>query len=43
MTRYTVVWPKGTEDEMAELWIAAPDRDAIAAAADSIDVQLSED
>lgn len=43
MIRYTVVWPKGAEDELAELWIGASDRDAITAAANSIDLELSED
>jgi len=43
MIRYTVVWPAGSQDELAELWVAAPDRDAITAAAHAIDVDLSED
>ena len=43
MIRYTVVWPKSVQDELAELWIGAPDRDAVAAAANAIDVQLTED
>lgn len=43
MTRYTVVWPAGAQDELTELWIVAPDRDAITAAANAIDVELSED
>jgi len=43
MIRYTVVWPAGAEDELAELWVAAPDRDAITAAANSIDLELSAD
>ena len=42
MIRYTVVWPKAAQDELAELWIAAQDRDAIASAANSIDAELSE-
>lgn len=43
MIRYTVVWPGGAQDELAELWIAASDRSAVAAAANDIDVELSED
>jgi len=41
--RYTVVWPGGAQDELAELWLAAADRGAVAAAANAIDVELSED
>ncbi len=43
MIRYTVVWPVGARDELVDLWIAASDRDAITAAANSIDLELSED
>lgn len=43
MTRYTVVWHPDAQDELAELWMAAADRIAIAAAADLIDLELSED
>jgi mRNA-degrading endonuclease RelE of RelBE toxin-antitoxin system len=43
MTRYTVVWPKGARDELAELWLNAPHRDAVTAAANIIDFELSQD
>jgi len=43
MNRYTVVWVKSAEDELAELWIAASERRAIAAATHEIDRQLSTD
>lgn len=43
MTRYTVTWQREAEGELVELWIAAADRDAIAAAVQAIDVALSSD
>lgn len=43
MTRYTVVWHPDAQDELAELWMHGHDRNAVAAAADRIDVELSED
>lgn len=43
MIRYTVVWPSGSEDELAQIWIHAQDRLAVTAAADAIDQQLSVD
>ncbi len=43
MTRYTVVWPQGAQDELATLWIAADDRRAITDAANAIDIELCED
>jgi hypothetical protein len=43
MTRYTVVWHGSAQDELAELWIKAPDRNAVTAAAHLIDVELSQD
>jgi hypothetical protein len=43
MTRYTVVWVESSQNELAELWIAALDRAAVTAAADAIDEELSED
>jgi plasmid stabilization system protein ParE len=42
MTRYTVVWPEGAEEDLARIWLSGPDREAVAAAADSIDSQLAE-
>jgi hypothetical protein len=38
--RYTVVWKPAAEAELAELWISAADKHAIAAAANEIDVRL---
>lgn len=43
MTRFTVVWHPDAQNELAELWMAAPDRSTIAAAADLIDLELSQD
>jgi mRNA-degrading endonuclease RelE of RelBE toxin-antitoxin system len=40
--RYTVVWHKLAQDELAELWLAATDREAIRRATDQIDRQLAE-
>ena len=43
MTRYTVVWVKSAQDELAELWLNAPDRNAVTTAAHAIDQELGED
>ena len=43
MTRFTVVWHKLARDELAEIWLDATDRRAIAAAADAIDLLLATD
>jgi len=43
MIRYTVVWHGSAQDELAELWISARDRNAVTAAAHVIDVELSQD
>ncbi|MEX0712682.1 MAG: type II toxin-antitoxin system RelE/ParE family toxin [Pirellulales bacterium] len=43
MTRYSVVWPKSAQHELADLWLSAQDRGAVTAAADEIDRQLAED
>ena len=43
MIRYTVVWLKGAQDELTEIWIDASDRNVVAIAADAIDLQLAED
>jgi hypothetical protein len=40
---YTVVWLPAAEDDLAILWINAPDRAAVSAAANSIDTQLRRD
>ena len=41
--RYTVVWHELAQEELAELWLGAPDRGAIRRAADQIDKELAED
>lgn len=40
---FTVTWKPAAENELAELWTTGPDRAAIGAAADQIDVQLRRD
>jgi plasmid stabilization system protein ParE len=42
MTRYTVVWPRDAEEDLADAWLNAPDRNAVTAAAIAIDKKLSE-
>ena len=43
MMRFTVTWHPEAEDELAELWISAEDRDAITAAVLAIDTALRSD
>lgn len=43
MTRYTVIWIEDASDELAEIWIAAVDRNAVASAANAIDAELAVD
>jgi len=43
MTRYTVVWPGGAEDDLAEVWLNASDRNAVSAATFAIDRELAQD
>ncbi len=43
MTRYTVVWPQGAQDELAEMWLSSADRTAVTAAVDWLDRELAED
>jgi hypothetical protein len=43
MTRFTVVWHADATDELARLWIAATDRQALRSAADAIDYELAVD
>jgi hypothetical protein len=43
MIRYTVVWHEGALDELADLWMKAPDRNAVTEASHLIDAELSED
>lgn len=42
MSGYTVVWEQDAVDELAELWMKAPDRTAIAKATAEIDASLLE-
>jgi plasmid stabilization system protein ParE len=43
MTRYTVVWHRLAEEELADIWNQAADRAAVASAANSIDTALAVD
>ncbi len=43
MTRYSVVWVRSAQDELTELWLNAPDRNAVTTAAHAIDQELRED
>jgi hypothetical protein len=43
MSRYTVEWLPGAEDELADIWIAASDRPAITAAEAAITRLLARD
>jgi hypothetical protein len=40
MNQYTVIQPEWVENQLAELWLKAKDRDAVTAAADLIDREL---
>jgi hypothetical protein len=41
--RYTVLYRPSAEQHLAAVWMAAPDRDAVRSAANTIDDLLSED
>jgi hypothetical protein len=43
MSQYDVVWLESAQDELAELWLQANDRNALTSAAHLIDVELSHD
>jgi hypothetical protein len=43
MTRYTVTATRKAENDLASVWLRAPDREAITLAADRIDRILRED
>jgi hypothetical protein len=43
MIRYTVVWHDDAQDQLADRWINAPDRQAVTAATNSIDKHLEWD
>jgi ParE toxin of type II toxin-antitoxin system, parDE len=40
---FTVIWQPETENDLADLWLNAPDRDAVTRAANQIDAQLKAD
>jgi plasmid stabilization system protein ParE len=42
MTRFTVVWTRTAEANLANIWMNAHDPAAVSAAADTIDVELSQ-
>lgn len=42
MSRYTVVWVQSAQEELAELWLNAPDRNAVTLATSAIDRELGE-
>lgn len=41
--RYTVVWKKSVQDELADLWLSAPNRNAVTVATNVIDERLKND
>jgi hypothetical protein len=43
VTRYTVIWHRYAEAELAEAWINARDRNAVSTAARVIDLELAQD
>jgi len=42
MTRYTVVWVQSAQNELADIWLNATDRNAVTVATQLIDQELSE-
>lgn len=43
MSRFTVTWHRGAEDDLAEIWLSASDRDDATAAVRAIDTALAND
>lgn len=43
MTRYTVGWHHDTQNQLTEIWMNAPDRQAVTLAANATDRYLAED
>jgi hypothetical protein len=43
MTRYIVTWVESAQQELAQVWIDAPNREAVTAATHAIDKELVED
>lgn len=40
MTRYTVTWLEGAQDELAQIWTTAKERNQVTDAANAVDVEL---
>jgi len=43
MIRYTVLWSEQAEDDLASLWLQAPQRGEVAQATDQLDADLQVD
>jgi mRNA-degrading endonuclease RelE of RelBE toxin-antitoxin system len=43
MTRYTVVWSQEAQDQLADLWLDSPNRQAVTRASDAVDRMLAGD
>jgi hypothetical protein len=43
MIHYTVAWARSARDQLAAIWIEAPDRSAVTAAANEVDAVLTND
>ncbi|MEX2188325.1 MAG: hypothetical protein WD875_16075 [Pirellulales bacterium] len=41
--RYSVTWDRDAENELTQIWLDAPDRAAVSAAANAIDRELAND
>ena len=41
MTRYTVVWVKSAQEDLTELWLNAPNHNAVTTVAHAIDQELA--
>jgi hypothetical protein len=39
--RYTVTWLRGAQNHLAQVWVDAPDKQAVTLAADAIDRELA--
>ncbi|MEX2092515.1 MAG: hypothetical protein WD971_07545 [Pirellulales bacterium] len=43
MIRFTVVWHEDAQNQLADIWIRAVDRNAVSQAADAVDAYLATD
>ncbi len=43
MIRFTVTWLEGAQNHLAQIWVDAPDRQAVTEAANEIDLKLATD